>query len=261
MRKRSCRLFFLLTILCWPILCNADTPELAVAGGKFRSPGWQGTVNEKIYNNFGHWYYSNITADWVYQGYVGLFRGIEPSIKLIGQGTGKYISFYGEGFIKYAFYLSKLHQAAPDNMEIPMHISFKMALSVEAPAASSVYYNLKAKLYLTDPQGFGYNKSLIIDKQTSDEKEKNLEYTLIFRATPTESMSVWINAEFYLYYDEYSVSTIGAKVVIDPIITIDPNFMVNIGGEDYPANQLYEVKLSQNLYSKPMPWMQLLLGD
>ncbi len=61
--------------------------------------------------------------------------------------------------------------------------------------------------------------------------------------------------------DEPFEGSLIAWAKIDPEVIIDPAFTVNIGGVDYPANQLYKVEFSPNLFPSPAPWLNLLLGD
>ena len=69
-----------------------------------------------------------------------------------------------------------------------------------------------------------------------------------------------------IIYRDGSFRRDGCIVSIDPIITIDPDQIVEIDGVEYPANEVYEIEYSEALLDLPGPESQphiplLLLDD
>jgi hypothetical protein len=111
--------------------------------------------------------------------------------------------------------------------------------------------------YIKSPGYYGEFVRLKTAFNKSDSKEVIAIYR--GRAKPDELVEVYINVSCVCGAETFYGSA-RFTASLDPGVSIDPDFLVKVNGVDLPANQLYEVVLSSNLY-RSLPPLDLLLLD
>jgi len=168
--------------------------------------------------------------------------------------------------IVYSWRLRSIHSLAPPDLDISVAIDFALRVSVKLPNPK-MPHRATAKIFIQDRLGELYRKSLTVSSDDPVDKYYSKSYYVTAQMGDYDPYDIFIEADLYIspygLPDNSPCCKASAIIDADPTITIDPDFMVNIDGVDYPANQLYEVVLSENLLVpiQPLstPWIPLLL--
>jgi hypothetical protein len=226
------------------------------------------------FGNFNDFFiYKWCKSDGVYLGKIEKYAnivlkpGLKPTIRITFQEdytncTGPPGSWFHSsvvyGEISYYFKFRDIHPLARPGMTIRAIIEWDIDIDVNVEIVPLCSFEAKTAFLI----GSVTFEEWIVncDKPDPISSGYNLHHYYTADSYHDVKISAYLNI-----LPTYSIypGTASAKVYIDPTITIDPNYMINIDGKDYPANELFAVELSENLFEgqEAMPWIPLLLLD
>ncbi len=162
------------------------------------------------------------------------------------------------------FYLKKIYPPAPDDIDIPIKINYRLEVSATPVTWDPIYgrapYAIAAITYIQQGITWWY---FSLNTQNNNPDSITASYYSSARLLEQQELTITAITDTncpYIPGQPFEGSLI-AYAKIDPEVIIDPTFTVNINGVNYPANQLYRVEFSPNLFPSPAPWLNLLLGD
>jgi len=214
---------------------------------------------------------------------------IAPYISLNVSSTGTCNTLSAWSVLDYTYVIKPIRPDAPESVNILLifegwsDLSLGMNCNYD-PDDYHCGWSVRTKVYEYNPQDYNGKppygdwkalKHLLQIKQEDDPPNSKKSEKFVFRgvALPNETRNVRLEAScgigaLYSWvspiWNNCKFETDGCIVTIDPTITIDPNFTVNIGGEDYPANEVYKIEYSKDWFDlkpKAMPSIPLLLLD
>ena len=301
MKKASWQLFFLITVLCWALPCEArvtdrDFPPAttkrisahAVFGNCIDSynPGGQ-VVREGL----RVWHYARdcITQHCglplpdfhnIHSAKVTLRAKRHPTgevetyLSVYASGNGNLVLLDSLGVLDYTYSLEQF-RFKPKYTRIKVNLKHRITIVIPGckTHSYSCYYEAYGEIYVYDREEVGGVPTipdflLRIDQDDYPLSTKTMNYGMIDFLHPGKAKNVRLVAECDLVDSSYpcGAQTLfrSCYVEIDPTITIDPDQMVEIDGVEYPANEVYRIVYSEDLLvpdPKTMPGIPLLLLD
>lgn len=261
---------------------GADQPAKGYSGlGKksgtftYRTLFWDGHQLVGFINSYSH--HTIIFRDILPNGDYEMYLTVNAS------GIANHTNtFSNRAVLDYTNQLVSKHPRAPKDENIFVIVEYAMDLSIDGcppcpiPENYKCHCGTKAQVFLYDPTKYDPtvpgkwpppHLSDLIEITTEDyplnKKSKIARFTTSMRFDEVRNIRLYADCHILCDYDD-SIGSDGCIASVDPVITIDPDQMVEIDGVEYPANEVYEIEYSQALINAGrgvIPAIPLLLLD
>jgi len=194
------------------------------------------------------------TKQATYVATLALTDGNKPLIDLMG-ASNSYAKVGGRGEIYYYIRADKTDPYAPDDVTVPLLVSSYGSYYV----TNTNYCTVELSSYFGTPSQILQDQIVYSNSNAQGAR---------WEGGRTIRENVPIGEIFALYLSaSATVGTPGAgnsvefQVIIDPIVKIDPEWMVLYNGNYVPGTQLYSLTFSPGFKSVPLPGVLMLLLD